>query len=433
MAITLVAFVFTILILVGVHEGGHFVAAKLSGVYVHEFAIGFGPRILSFGKGETRYSVRAIPFGGYVRMAGEDRSAAADDIPQGRLFYSKHPLVRIFISLAGPTANLLTTLAVAVIALWIFGTPVVKVEDVIEGMPASAVLQRGDSVLAMEGSPVHTTDDLTALIQRSGGEAIDVTIVRDGVELNVSVTPQFDPQEERYMVGAYFWPIIRSSELDGVDPSSPLFRSGVRSGDKIVSIEGKPVATAPALIDAMIEVLPADSVVLTILREDEELGVNLTTAGIELAEALAGISFAASEVSYRRAGFTAGLTLGARQFASYVRMIAQWVHAILTGRADLGESIAGPVGIANLLGEGIRQGPNMFLMLFSYLSLSLGFLNLIPFPALDGSRAGFALYELLFRKKIPPEREGMIHAIGALVIIALMLLVTYKDIVNLFR
>jgi len=106
---------------------------------------------------------------------------------------------------------------------------------------------------------------------------------------------------------------------------------------------------------------------------------------------------------------------------------------MITGQISPAKSLTGPVGIAKLLGEGAHQGGSVFLWIFSYLSLSLGILNLIPFPALDGSRAAFAFYELVTRRPIPPEREGMIHMIGFLILLGLMLLVTYQDILRLFR
>jgi regulator of sigma E protease len=125
--ITLLVFLGTILVLVGTHEGGHFLASKLAGVYVKEFALGFGPKLLSFKKGETVYSIRAIPFGGYVRLAGEDGSEAPAGVPADRLLYNRPPLARFLTSLAGPAANLLMTLVVALVALWSIGTPILQV------------------------------------------------------------------------------------------------------------------------------------------------------------------------------------------------------------------------------------------------------------------------------------------------------------------
>lgn len=431
--ITLLIFIGTILVLVGVHEGGHFLVAKLVGVYVEEFAIGFGPKLLAFSGRETRYSIRAIPFGGYVRMAGEDREETSPEIPAARLLYNKPPLARILISLAGPAANLLITLLVALVALWSFGLPFLQVADTIPGKPAFVVLQPGDRAVAIAGRPVYNTEAVSQIIQESKGEPVEFLVERNGKLERFTITPRFDPLEERYLVGAYFLPITYTNELLSLDPSSPFFRAGLRQSDRIVAVEGETVKTAIGIINRLNELLPTDSLTVTVLRGGEEIQLLVSTIELDLNEIFTGITFADLGIDTRRPGLLAGLTLGAGQFSEDFRLMVQTLRGILTGRIAASEAVTGPIGIARLLGEGLQLGPSIFLRLFSFLSLSLGLFNLIPFPALDGSRVAFALYELLRGKPIPPQREGMIHAIGFLLLIALMLLITYQDILRLFR
>jgi regulator of sigma E protease len=169
------------------------------------------------------------------------------------------------------------------------------------------------------------------------------------------------------------------------------------------------------------------------VRADGRLDLAVATDGLTMEQLLAGATFGDLGTESRRPAPFAGLVLGAGQFAEGFNLMVQSVQGILTGRVSAADAFSGPVGIARVLSEGISQGASVFLRLFSLLSLSLGLFNLIPFPALDGSRAAFALYELVRRKRIPPQREGMIHAIGFLVLIALMILVTYQDILRLFR
>lgn len=430
--LTFLVFAGTLLVLVGVHEAGHFLAAKLSGVYVMEFAIGFGPKLFSFGRGETRYSLRLIPFGGYVRMAGEDREETSPEIPTSRLLTSKPPLIRILISLSGPAANLFTTFLVAILALWVLGTLSLQVEDVIPTMPAAGVLQPGDVILSIDGRAVYTADALTNVIQRSQGAPVDFLVRRDGEMKTLVITPQWDSTEARYLVGAYFWPIAYTNELVSLAPGSPFAQAGLEPGDQLVAVNGETMNTMIAIAQYMAAALPAESLTLTVVREDQQVAIVLPTLGLGVDEILSGVTFSDLGVVSRHPDFFDGLVLGAGQFADDVRMMAQWFQALLAGHVSPRESVAGPIGIAHLLGEGIRYGPSVFFRLFSYLSLSLGLLNLIPFPALDGSRAAFALYELLRGKPIPPKREGLIHLIGALILIALMLLVTYQDILRLF-
>lgn len=431
--ITFLLLVGTILVLVGVHEGGHFLAAKLTGVYVREFAIGFGPKLVSHRIGETLYSIRALPFGGYVRLAGEDREETDSEIPKERLLYNRPPFVRILISLAGPSANLLMTLVVLVLALWMFGVPLVQVAALIPGKPAEVELLPGDRIISIAGVPTYTIEDLDRAIQGYEGAPIEVVVERDGSRRGFTMTPEFDEGEGRYLIGIYPSPITYTNTLAALDPSSALFASGLRVGDTIVSVGDVPIRTGIDLLLRMNEHLPTESVEVGVLR----MGVReiwlIQTAGLDLDQVFSGITFADLGTTYRRPDFAKGIIIGAGEFAGYVRLIIGWIRGIIAGRISPSDTVAGPIGIARMLADWAKQGAGVFLQLFAYLSLSLGLLNLVPFPALDGSRAAFALYETIRRKPIPPKREGMIHAIGFLVLIALMLLVTYQDILKLFR
>jgi regulator of sigma E protease len=430
---TLLLFLGTILVLVGVHEGGHFLAAKLSGVYVKEFAIGFGPRLASIQRGETRYSIRAIPFGGYVSMAGEDRAETDSEIPEEKLLYSKPPFIRILISLAGPVANLLMTLLVSIFALWAFGLPLVQVSGLIPGKPAEAVLLPGDRIISVADISIYTSEDLDRAVQGSQGEPVEVVVERNGECQRFTIAPQFDEKEGRYLIGIYPSSVTYTNTLSALAPSSVLFASGLKAGDTIVSVEGTPTTTAVDILLRVNEHLPADSIEVTVLRTGVEESHTLRAAGLDLDRIFSGATFSDLGVAYHRPGFTKGIAMGAGEFAGYVRLITQWIRGVVAGRIAPSESVSGPIGIARMLGDWAKEGASVFLQLFAYLSLSLGFLNLIPFPALDGSRAAFALYELIRGRPISPQREGMIHAIGFIILIALMLLVTYQDILKLFR
>jgi len=154
----------------------------------------------------------------------------------------------------------------------------------------------------------------------------------------------------------------------------------------------------------------------------------------KLAEELSEtVPFADLGVTTRHADFANGVVLGGGQFAGYVTALADTFGGIVTGRLSASDTIQGPVGIARTLGEGLRIGPDYFFLLFAFLSVNFGLLNLLPIPGLDGSRIAFALYERIRGRPIPVEREGMIHAIGFIVLIGVMILVTFKDLVNLFR
>ena len=433
MILTLLIFLGSIIALVGLHEAGHFFVAKLSGVLVKEFAIGFGPRLLSYRGKETRYSIRAIPFGGYVRMAGEDRRETDEGIPADRILYSKPPYVRAAISLAGPTANLVGAFLIGLFVLWGYGVPTLQVADVIPGSPAAEALLPGDRVHSIDDVPIFDREDVTAVIQRSGGAPIEFQLERDGEPLRLTVTPRFEADEERYIVGAYFLTNTFTNVLLDLAPTAPLRLARVHTGDRVVSIDGKLVDTA---IDLLTHYEDEDALVggtLTVDRQGELLELPLSPTQATAGELFSGVTFGELGAVRRRPGPLTGLRLGVGQFAGNVGLLVTWARQLISGEVAMGEAVAGPVGVARLLGQGARMGAMVFFGLLAFLSINFGLLNLIPFPALDGSRIAFALYEWARGKPIPPEREGMIHAIGFLILLGVMVLVTYRDIVKLFR
>lgn len=431
--IAFLIFIGSILVLVGLHELGHFLVARACGVEIIEFSIGFGPRIFSVSGKETRYSLRAVPIGGYVRMAGEDRSEEEGETPDDRLLYSKPPYVRALISLAGPIANLLLALIVTIGVVWAASIPVLQVADVVPDAPAAQVLLPGDRIIAINGREIYTIDQITSAIQRSGGSPIEISLVRSGKEEEVRIAPTYSEDEGRYLIGAYFQAAAFTNEIASLSAGSPLAGAGLSPGDRIVAIGGDEVRTAIAVILSLDEHLPADEVDLTVLRRGEEIRISLPTSGKTADQLLTGVSFTDLGIDYHRAGFLGGISLGAAQFTGYIRMMGAVIRGIVQGRVAASEALQGPVGVAQTLEEGARLGPSVFFQLLAFLSLNFALLNLIPFPGLDGSRVGFAVLEWVRGRPIPPEREGIIHAIGFVILIALMVLITYKDIVRLFR
>jgi len=428
---TVLVFLGSLLMLIGIHEAGHFLAAKAFGVYVIEFAFGFGPQLVSHKGKETRYSIRLVPFGGYVRMAGEDRRDEGTDIPEERRLYSKPAMVRAAISLAGPAMNLILSILITIVVMWSYSFPVFQVAALVPDGPSVEILQPGDRILAIDGHDVYLYEHITDAIQASVGDSLDFSVRREnGIEL-VKVQPEYVEEEERYVVGVYFETVAYTTEIVGLDPVSTLGRGGLRDGDVIVSLNGMPIADPIHLLLALAE--RRGPVTVTAQRGAEQIdawAADSETLAEELSET---VPFADLGVTTRHAGLANGVVLGAGQFAGYVTALADAFGGIVTGRLSVSETIQGPVGIARTLGEGLRIGPEYFFMLLAFLSTNFGLLNLFPIPGLDGSRIAFALYERIRGRPIPVEREGMIHAIGFIVLIAVMILITFKDLVSLFR
>jgi len=433
MILTLLVFAGSLIALVGLHELGHFTAAKAAGVFVREFAIGFGPRLLTFQGRETRYSLRIIPFGGYVRMAGEDRRETDEEIPPERILYNKPPYVRAGISLAGPLANLVGAFLVGLLVLWGFGVPMMQVADVVANSPAAEALQPGDRIRAIDGVSIFDRSDISRVIEGSNGAPVTIDLTRGGETLQLTVTPELAEDEDRYVIGAYFLTSTFTSEISQLEPEAPIRGAGVHQGDRIVAINGAEVDTAIDLLAHFDDPSAMAKGTLTIRRGDDVFDLPLAPTQVTAGELFEGVGFTDLGITRRRPGPIVGLRLGAEQFAGNVVLLATWFQQLISGEVAAEEAVAGPVGLAQMLGQGARMGAVVFFSLLAFLSINFGLLNLVPFPALDGSRVAFALCEWIRGKPIPPEREGLIHGIGFLILLGVMLLVTYQDIVKLFR
>ncbi len=433
MITTLLVFAGSILVLVGIHEGGHFFMARAFGVYIHEFAIGFGPKLFSLRGKETVYSLRLVPFGGYVRMAGEDRLETDETIPSHRVLYNKPPYARALISLAGPACNLLLAFIITLIVLWATSFPILQVSELVPGAPAEQVLQFGDHILEMGGRRILALEQITDVVEDSGGQAVPVLVERGGARLELSIVPEYADDEGRYVLGAYFYYAAFTNEVSSLEQGSVLDANGLQTSDRILAVNDMPTDTLIAAQIAADAVLPASWLTLTIDRAGERMTIDVPADGLTTTDIFEGAGFAHLGIVARHAGFGEGLALAADQFVGYILALADVIRGVFTRQIAAGEVFQGPVGVAKLLGESIRISSSYFFALLAFLSLNFGLLNLVPFPALDGSRAVFALYEWVRGKPISPEREGIIHAIGFLILIGLMILITYRDIARLFQ
>jgi len=220
--ISFLVFAASIMVLIGLHEAGHFFMARAFGVYVKEFAIGFGPKLLAVQGKETRYSLRLIPFGGYVKMAGEDRLEDDESIPSDRTLYSKPPYARALISLAGPVTNLLLAFVVIVLVVWSTAFPVLQVSELVPESPASEVLQFGDRILEMDGHRILIREHITSVVEASGGDPIAILLEREGTQLEFLIEPEYIENETRFVLGAYFYIAAFTNELAAVESTSVL-------------------------------------------------------------------------------------------------------------------------------------------------------------------------------------------------------------------
>lgn len=342
MIFTVIGAILVFSVIIFVHELGHFLAARIFGVNVLEFAIGMGPTILKKQGKKTLYSVRAIPMGGFCKMEGED-----EDLNTDGSFNSKKPLPRIVILIAGAAMNILlgfiiVTSLVAVSAVQSGGLSSTVVDSVNSEASAAEFLQPGDRITEVNGSRVHIKRDISFALSGYDGGECSLTYVRDGRKYTESFTP------------------MQADNGDGTQSY----------------IVGFSIKTA-----------------------------KITPWGI--------------------------LHEGLFQTIWMVKLVFVSLGMLLGGKAELSD-MSGPVGVVSAMNSVAQSGLLNFLFFAAFLAVNIGVMNLLPLPALDGGRVVFALFELIFKKPVPPEKEGVVHAIGFALLIALMVFVTWNDIVRLF-
>ena len=520
---TFLVFAVTISILVFIHEGGHFLVAKWARVWVHEFAIGFGPALWRSQRGETEYTLRALPLGGYVRMAGEDGLAEDDtEIPAQRLFSNKSGWARSAIIFAGPFVNIAAAFLLMIAYVSMVGMPFVEVAEVAPNSPAQGVLQSGDKILQLDGEAIYSDRQIPTIVQDSEGNPITGVVQRGDATVEVQLDPYRNEDQGRYLIGVYFvYPLNRVGQApDG----SALAQQGFQTGDVVLSIGGTSVGSWTEVIDALRQAADSDPPTVPVqIRRDgatQQLSVNAAqldfasiqdssvairvpatwtrvtsvepnsiwaNAGLQSGDRLLranGLTVHGAvdvvkamerarsgdgvlQLEIRRNGdartlaipfadtaletaignlqldparrqpetLWAGVRIGSQQIADILALTYLGLKQVFTGQMEAGQAFVGPVGIADLLGQSIDLGFGYFFRLVALLSLMLGIFNLLPFPALDGSRIvliginGFL--EMVVGKPIPPEKEGWIHYVGFMLLMALVLFITWNDIQRL--
>ncbi|MBQ3180203.1 MAG: RIP metalloprotease RseP [Firmicutes bacterium] len=325
-------------VLVVVHEFGHFAVAKLNGIKVHEFAIGMGPQVISRVKGDTRYSLRLFPIGGFVAMEGED-----EDSDDAQAFCNKSVAARMAVTFAGPAMNFIFAAIFFMVAFMYFGQPSTNglLGEVSEGSPAAlAGLQAGDVIVSLDDEQVENWDDISLFMQDvTAGDTVQIGYMRDGELYAVSVPT-------------------------GLNEETGSAVLGVRQG-------------------------------------------------------------------VERTGLWDALKNGCVMTVNFTVMLVVSLWQMITGAAAV--DVAGPVGMVSMVGEFADVGLIYLFLFAGILSVNLGVMNLLPIPALDGSRLVFLAIEGIRRKPIDRDKEAMVHLVGFVLLMMLMGVVTYLDIERLLQ
>ncbi len=418
-------------IIVTIHELGHFLLAKKNGITVVEFSVGMGPRIASFVRNGTRYSLKAVPFGGSCMMLGED-----EKIEDEGAFGKKGVWARFSVLFAGAFFNFIFAFLLALLYLGNIGVdkPYVHYEDPV--VSSAAGLLEGDQITKINGSPIHFARDIFYYFYFNplSEKPVTVDYIRDGKAATVTLIPEV---LERYLMGCdYTRTEDGQAALTTVMENYPLAQAGLAVGDIIINFNGVEINTGKELERYIAEnPLTDKEVTLTYVKE------NNPSAPITVSVIPKYSKSYYMDWGYRvQPEKVSALQVIKYSFHELRLNIVNTLKSVLylvTGKLSVTE-IAGPVGIVNAVGTVIEQTVTFrdkFFNLVSFtllISANLGVMNLLPLPALDGGRLVFLLIEGIFRKPVPKEKEAFVHMVGMVLLMVLMVFVLFNDIRNIF-
>jgi regulator of sigma E protease len=425
-AVIIIIFIVALFVAIYLHELGHFVAAKRAGVKVEEFGIGLPPRLLSIKRGETIYSLNAIPIGAFVKAAGEN------DPTVPRSLAGKGPWTRFGIYAAGPLVNILLAfvLLTAFLALpvsIVAGNGLMVHSVAVNSSAEEAGIMRADIILKVDGQPVHRWGDIQDIVSSvEEGAEITLLLLRNGQEVEATVKPKFDPELRRRLIGV----VLCWNMVGQVEEASPAYMAGVRPGDTVLSINGQPVYDDESMSSALNSVEEGKAIKLVLLRGGETVSITLinddydTLPGVELAW-VDGIHIEQERLPVWKATY-----LGARYIIYMPVLIVEAIPLIIES-PDL--ALVGPIGAGQLTVEVVRSsGFSNILFMAGIISLGLAIFNFFPVPPLDGGGMLVAFIEgLRHGKRLSPRTVRLAHTIGTAFLIALMVLVTFSDVYRL--
>jgi regulator of sigma E protease len=451
-------FVIGVSLLVTVHEFGHFWVARKLGFKVLRFSVGFGKALYKrVGKGpdHTEFVLAAVPLGGYVRMLDErDGEVAPEDRP--RAFASKPPWQRILVMLAGPAANVLFAILVLWGIYWVNGISHVRavVDRVTVGKPAyEAGLRNGDELRSIDGEPVldrldaslglldAVSDDGEAVMRvrgRNGGERTVTIAVTDPAQRHKLT----EPNQLYVGLGFEYWRPPSPTVFEAVTPDGPAAKAGFRDGDEVVSMDGTPVRSPGEFVD-YVNARAGQEIVITVRRDGAEISQRVTPVSSqdETGKAIGRLLVTLREIRPTAVPAQMQTTthpgpLGALSYAigkSWQMTVAQakFFVRMITGDVSV-KNVSGFVSIAAHAGESARAGFLSFLWLMVLLSLSLGFLNLLPIPILDGGQIMFQLAEWVKGRPLSERTYLVGQQAGLVALVLLMGLALFNDLTPFF-
>ncbi|ALX47465.1 RIP metalloprotease RseP [Lentibacillus amyloliquefaciens] len=416
---TVIAFIFMFGLLVFIHEFGHLIFAKRAGMLAREFAIGFGPKVFSFTKNETVYTIRLLPIGGYVRVAGEDpeiielkpgQHIGLEFGENGKVnkiivnHKSKHPDARI---IEVEHADL-------------------DHELIIQGYEPDEENEKLD--FQVDPKAFFVMDEEETQIAPYDRQFASKSVGKRAMQLFAGPMMNFVLAIVIFLIVGFSQGIpVDEAQISGVVPDTPAEEAGFQVGDEVVQIDGSAISTWEEFTE-IVRNNPEEELSMTVQRDGGTETLAITPAKIESQGAAIG------QAGVQRAfekSFFGTFQYGFEQTYDTTTLILTNLGMLITGQLPI-ETLSGPVGIYDATDQVVQSGFTTFLMWTAILSVNLGIVNLVPIPALDGGRLLFVGIEAVRGKPMDPQKEGIVHFVGFALLMLLMIVVTWNDIQRLF-
>ncbi len=426
------AFLFALGAIVFVHELGHHLVAKLFGVRVLVFSLGFGKRLWGFERRGTDYRLSLVPLGGYVRMGGElpeERTGDASDL------LSKPRWQRILVYLAGPAMNVV--LSVALIAgVFMAGIEMQALQDipsvigvVEEGSAGEAAgLQPGDVIVRIDGQAVDKWKDVAFVFATSPERPVVLELMRDGGAVRAVVTPSTVPRYEFGDAGIYPKLLLR---LSRILPDTPAQRAGFKSGDEVRRVDGRVMSDVEEFI-TYVQAHADTEIQLEVLRRETSPWKGAQEQRITLPvipEDASGKGRIGVEIgSYRRLSMGEAVVESVKYNIEIIDKSIQLLGMLLTNDIAPKSALSGPIEIAAWSGRAAQRGFKDLLYTIGFLSISIGFMNLLPIPVLDGGHISILVVESLMRRDLSLGIKERITQLGFMMLMTLMAVVIFFDL-----
>lgn len=450
----LLAFLFAVGLLVTVHEFGHYWVARRLGFKVLRFSVGFGKPLWKrvAGADKTEYVLAAIPLGGYVKLLDE-REAPVDPSEAGRAFNRRPHWQRILVLFAGPAFNIAFAILLLAVLFWINGVTQVRavVGDVLPDTAATrAGLVSGDEILRLDGAVVNDESDavLGLLEQMTGDGRVELQIRAADGQTRDAVLEVADPTERRRLtepenllhgLGFSFWRPPMPAVVGSVVPGGPAAQAGLLAGDEIIAVNGTAITDFNQLQQRTAQHL-GESMLLTVRRAGAEVAARVQVQVVEESgrrtgrigiASLRGAGLPPSMVRHTEVGPARALAMGATEAWRMTALQARVFWRMVQGHVSL-KNLSGPLTIAEFAGDTARSGPAEFAGFIVLISLSLGFLNLLPIPILDGGQIVYQLVEWIKGSPLSERTQAVGQQVGIGLLVLMMGVALFNDILRQF-